>query len=450
METELALSRQHSAQHTRLFRVGALRALLLAVLLISLLPIAEAVPARAQALSSGLTVDAQTARPHFPDTVDFALKAHGFEAVHAELNYRLVGDPVTAGIQANITLPSPNIDLDVTLDLSTHYIPPGAELAYHWTLEGEVRTVETPEKTIVMPDDRYHWNSMADVQKRVTVHWYEGDRNFGKSMRDTAAGALDRLQQEIGVANLERPANIWVYATQDELISALPQNIPEWVGGKAFPELALVLASISSKEDTDQEIKRVIPHELSHLVLYQATRNPYNAPPAWLDEGLAVHNQEVQDPAEEDALKQAAENGTIEPLKALSGSFGAGEAEATLSYAESRSAVDFMLSDRRYGPDKFAKTIEAFRQGITYDDALKAGLGITVDQLDSQWKASLPYKVAAPSTAPSTRPQTGRTLGTLDLGSSLPFVLLGLGIFIGLFIAGAVLTLVALVRRKAS
>ena len=51
------------------------------------------------------------------------------------------------------------------------------------------------------------------------------------------------------------------------------------MGGKAFPELALVLAAIPDDETADSEIKRVIPHELSHLVLYQATRNPYNAPP---------------------------------------------------------------------------------------------------------------------------------------------------------------------------
>ncbi len=409
-------------------------------LLLVLLPLLSGGSAYAQASRPPqVTVEAQSAMPHFPDKVDFALNAHGFETVHASLNYRLVGEPVTEGLEADVSGATPNLDLKVALDLSTHYIPPGAEVSYYWTLKGKDTETETPEKTFVMPDDRYKWNSMADAQKRVTVHWYEGDRSFGTMIRDNASNALDRLQRDIG-ANQQRPTNVWVYATQDDLIGALPQNIPEWVGGKAFPDLALVLAAISSKVDTDTEIKRVIPHELSHLLLYQATYNPYNTPPAWFDEGLAVHNQQFQDPTEEQSLKQAAEDGSLKPLKALSGSFGASEDEAVLSYAESRSAVDFLLSDNRYGPAKFAKTVTAFHEGVTYDDALKAGLGATVDEINQQWRASLPYKVAAPNTTPNVIRNT--------LPNLAPIVLIGLGVFVGLLIAGVFLAIVALRRSS--
>src|SRR5260370_16743783 len=75
------------------------------------------------------------------------------------------------------------------------------------------------------------------------------------------------------------------------------------------------MADIANDANAGDEIKRIIPHELSHLLLYQATRNPYNQPPAWMDEGLAVHNQETQDPAEEEALRQAAQAGNLLPLK---------------------------------------------------------------------------------------------------------------------------------------
>src|SRR5206468_3267671 len=264
------------------------------------------------------------------------------------------------------------LDLKATLDLSTSYIPPGSEVTYYWTLAGDAGEVYTPEKTFTMQDDRHAWKSLSDAQKRVSVHWYDGDQAFGETLRSAASNALDRVEHDIG-AGLERPASVWVYASQDDLLDALPKNIPEWVGGKAFPELSLVLADISNDENANDEIKRVIPHELSHLLLYQATHNPYNIPPAWMDEGLAVHNQEWQDPAEEDALREAVEAGKLVPLRALSGSFGADEKEAILSYAESRSAIDFILRDSRYGPEKFARTVAAFRQGVTYDDAMKAG-----------------------------------------------------------------------------
>src|SRR5438093_1149172 len=64
---------------------------------------------------SALVVDAQDASRHFPDTVDFTLRAHGFEASRAELNYRLVGEPATTGEQAQVDSPTSNLDLKVAL-----------------------------------------------------------------------------------------------------------------------------------------------------------------------------------------------------------------------------------------------------------------------------------------------------------------------------------------------
>ncbi len=391
-------------------------------------------------------VDEQSAVPHFPDTVDFRLRAHGFETARAELNYRLVGEPVTAGLQAEVAAITDSPDLALTLDLATHYIPPGSEVEYYWTLTAsDGRTTDTPTKTFKLLDERHAWKSLSDAQKRVSVHWYRGNAAFGEKLVGTAAGALNRLQNDIQ-AGLQRPAEIWMYATQDDLLDALPKNIPEWVGGKAFPELALVLAAVGDDEMANTEIKRVIPHELSHLVLYQATRNPYNSPPAWFDEGLAVYNQQAHDPAEDEALQYAAKNGSLIPLKSLSGSFGADEEAAALSYAESRSAVDFLLSDPRYGPSKFAATVEAFRQGVTYDEALKAGLGATVEEIDTQWRISLPYKQGAGRAAPA--PPSDTKSAPFRLSPTSPLVLIPATACALLFLAGGALTLVLLVRRR--
>lgn len=429
----------------------------LLVLLVLLLPMLGASTAQAQVGASGLVVESQTARPKFPDTVEFDLKAHGFNVTRAELDYRLVGSPVTDGIEAEVGTNSSSLDLQVNLDLATHYIPPGAEVAYHWTLTGEwaltgeQADIETPDKTFIMSDPRHNWRTLSDAQNRVTVHWYDGDQGFGQSLATTASSALDRLQHDIG-AQLQSPASVYVYSSQDELIDALPKNIPEWIGAKAFPEYALILASISGQGDYGPEVKRIVPHELSHLLLYQVTRNPYNSPPAWMDEGLAVHNEEAHDPAEQDAVKQAAEEGRLLPLKSLSGSFGADDQSAVLSYGESRSAIDFIFNDSRYGPEKFARTVAAFREGVTYDDALKAGLGITVDELDQQWRASLPYKAGAPGTAPAPRPSgSSSQTSPADVWSTVwPYLVLPLALCGLLFVAGAVVTLIVVVRRRSS
>ncbi|MEA2573847.1 MAG: hypothetical protein QOH93_1145 [Chloroflexia bacterium] len=385
---------------------------------------------------NSVLVEEQSATADFPKSIEFKLRASGFETARAELNYRAVGDSVTAGLQAHLEEATSTPDLDVTLDLTTNYIPPGTHLEYYWTLtDAEGNTADTPIETFKLLDQQYPWKSLTDPKGRVTVHWYEGGSSFGESLLGVATSALDRLQNNIN-AGLTRPAEIWVYASQDELLGSLPANIPEWVGGKAFPHLALVMAAIPDDDQAQQEIKRTIPHELSHLVLYQATHNPYNSPPAWLDEGLAVYNQEAHDPAEEEALRYAAENGALVPLNALSGSFGADEESALIAYAQSRSAVEFLLTDNRYGPDKLARTVAAFREGVTYDEAFQAGIGATVDEIDRQWRASLPYE----RTTPASRPTAA---SALDLA-----IWIAATAALVLFLAGGLLTAAILLRRR--
>ena len=116
-------------------------------------------------------------------------------------------------------------------------------------------------------------------------------------------------------------------------------------------------------------------------------------------------------------------------LKALSGSFGADEEMAVLSYAQSGSVVEFILDDPRYGPEKLARTVAAFKEGVTYDEALKAGLGVTVDELDEQWRQALPYKPSAP--------------GWLD-----PLAFGAIAVAGALFVAGGVVAFVVWSRKS--
>lgn len=387
-------------------------------------------------------VKEQDAAPHFPETIDFTLKTTGFVAERAELNWSVVGEAITSGLLADLKTTTDNVDTSVTLDLRTNYIAPGAEIQYYWKLTGPDGTTEdTASKTLIVDDDGYDWRTLTDEQNRVQVHWYKGSTRFGQKLLSTASEALDTLEEQIH-AGLPKRAEIWIYANGDDLFDALPLHQPEWVGGQAYPGVGVILAQIADNAFANQEIERTIPHEISHLVLYQAAKNPYNVPPAWMDEGLAVHNQGAPNEGSEEALKEAAEGGWLVPIKALSGSFGADEQQALLAYSESGSVINFILSDPRYGPDKFATTVAEFKKGVTYDDALMAGLGVTTDQLDEQWRASLPYKVApsGSGTRPVSQPSS--------LPSWLePLMYTGLAILATLFLAGGIVTLIVFSRR---
>jgi len=58
-----------------------------------------------------------------------------------------------------------------------------------------------------------------------------------------------------------------------------------------------------------------------------------------------------------------------------------------LSYAESWSAVDYLI--RTYGKDKIFQLLNAFHKGNTYDGALQQVYGLDTRTLNGQWQQSL-------------------------------------------------------------
>src|SRR5688500_16477148 len=110
----------------------------------------------------------------FPDTVDFVLQLKEYAAARAILNYKPVGRQITSEQEADIegTVP-PGTDIRVTLDLSTHYMPPGVEVEYYWTLFDDTgASTDTAVKTFELLDERYSWQTYTDAESGLSVHWY--------------------------------------------------------------------------------------------------------------------------------------------------------------------------------------------------------------------------------------------------------------------------------------
>jgi len=133
----------------------------------------------------------------------------------------------------------------------------------------------------------------------------------------------------------------------------------------------------------------VIPHEVSRLITYRASENPYNTLPTWLDEGLATANQEGPDLRLRPLLFEAATGGTLIPLRALNSPFPLDPSRALLSYAESESVVGYIAN--AYRPGTIAALVAAFKEGLSYDEAAQRVLKEGIDALDADWKASLNY-----------------------------------------------------------
>lgn len=359
-----------------------------------------AFPAKAQAtlpVPDSVKVETNTAAPNFPDTINFRFNATTEPGAPAfkslELGYRIEGEVETNIRHTDIT-PGDPITADISINTQKDYLPPGTRISYYWLLgAGTGDTFQTAAQQFTYQDTRYSFKELKNGL--FTVRWFQGDDKFGQSAMNRVMTTVDKLSQLYKVKP-DTPINLTIYPDSRTMFTALPPNTQEWVGGQAIPELGTIVLAIAPGDAT--EIGRSIPHEVSHQVVYQATRNPYNVTPKWLDEGLAVNNQDKIDGFLTQAFEKARDERTLFPLRVLNGSFPADSQLSYVAYGQSVQVVRYIL--QKYGNAGMEKILGSFKQGVSYDEAIQLGLGISLDQLDREWKQSIGYPV--PDLPPAT------------------------------------------------
>jgi hypothetical protein len=385
--------------------ISLIRILLLLVVLIGSAPI---VGVQAQEVTEvgaavpdaipGLAVVENRATVDFPEGITFTLDAESADPiVNVELLYRAPGLETHSVELPPFASGSTELDIEHPIDLRSGELPPGIDVQYHWRIsEDDGDVVETPEQSLSWTDDRYDWTPLSGPN--VTVYAYDVDPAFQQAILDAAERTVGSLAESYG-AELEQPVRVWAYADKDHLYGALPPNSEPWIAGAAFPGLHVIMAVLPP--GNYEEVKRVVPHEISHQVLHQATDNPFNSPPQWLDEGLAVYWQESgRDRFYSYALEVAA-NGEVPPLRTLNGTFPYERDGATAAYALSLTAVMYVLDT--WGDEGMSNLLATFPEGVTYEDAVQQGLGISFDELDRRWREDLIADAQQMGAAGSTR-----------------------------------------------
>ncbi|MGH2523123.1 MAG: peptidase MA family metallohydrolase [Anaerolineales bacterium] len=267
------------------------------------------------------------------------------------------------------------------LDLAARPLPPFAAIEYWWEIQDSAGSTLTTDKQIIFyEDNRFDWRTLA--QNRVTVHWYEGDTAFGQAALDIAANALVQADRDLHVLLPER-TNVYIYANAADVQEALRRAGRAWAGGHADPALGVVIVRVSPGLEGELNLGRTIPHELTHLLIYQATGENYARVPSWLNEGLAVLNQAQPDPDFPAALSAAREGGTLLSLSRLCAPFPADVAQAQLAYAESESIVRYIRD--QHGSKSFANLLRAYADGASCEAGVERGLGISLDELEQAW-----------------------------------------------------------------
>lgn len=333
-----------------------------------------------------VTVVSSDALVQFPSAITFKLEAESANGItDIDLEYQLSRrslTPVSCRVDVDFS-PGQQVEASWTWDmLETGGLPPGTEVDYWWLIEDAAgHRIETSPTEIEFADLSYDWQSLESDQ--LTTLWYEGDLAFAQELLGAADSALERLSDEIGVV-LEQSVKIYIYASSQDLQGALvyPQ---EWTGGVAFPDYSTIIIGISPDE-LDWG-KRAIAHEIGHMVVHQRVFGAYGGLPTWLDEGLAMNAEGELRSDLQVKLYEAIAHDTLFSVRSLASSFPADAGEASLSYAESYSLVQFLIDN--YGSDSILALLDVFKEGSTYDEALLDVYSFDMDGLNVLWRGSL-------------------------------------------------------------
>lgn len=342
------------------------------------------------AAEAGIAVIASDVDVNFPSQAVFTVEAESYvDIVDVRLCYQVdkmnYAEVISEG-WADFT-PANKIEANWVWDMRNASLPPGAEVTYWWMIEDAAgNEFETSPEIMHFDDDRYLWQSLTSTVPQggeLTLFWYTGGDSFARELMDACQEGLARLTQDIGTYP-ERPIKIYIYASTSDLQGAMifPQ---EWSGGVAFTAFSTIAIGISqARLDWG---KRALVHELTHLVVHQATFSPYGQLPLWLDEGLAMYNEGELDPVLRSYLEGAILDDELISVRSLCSPFSAYSEKVYLSYAQSYSLVEYLLNN--YGQDKMLDLLALLKQGSTYDEALTEVYGFDVDGLDARWRATL-------------------------------------------------------------
>jgi hypothetical protein len=344
-------------------------------------------PAAAQPATpaAGHLEAASEARLQFPagieidSTIEWDVAA---DETWLELVYR-VGESETWYLASSpmTTLPgSGRMEVTAWLDLQAQYIPPGVTVAWNWVLRsGQGVLATTNLETTTWHDDRQDWKHIARFQ--VNLHYTGLNASFADDVMASAQGTIEDLETRYDLA-LSEPFELWVYPSAAPFREAVTPNSRETMVAATYPDFSLILAVVPNGDD--RELARVIPHEVAHLALFQATDNPFTYLPLWFNEGMATHVQTGGTDGYLDMVIAALERDSLYSLTSIDVSFPYTAFEATLAYAASWSAVEYI--EETWGDPGIARLIDAYASGVSWEQALQAALGVTYDELDRGWR----------------------------------------------------------------
>lgn len=338
--------------------------------------------------ADGITVLESKASHNFAQQVTFTLHATSdAEITEVCLFFHAIGDEQTKAVIVDIEQAS-EVSANYVHDLRYSPLPPFATVTFWWQIEDTAGdSLITEPQYFEYTDNRFQWEQHS--ANGLTIHWIEehGDIVFGQTALDIAQASVEEINTALHTPAPES-IDIYIYDGQHNLDAAIVLTGREWASGQAHPELGVILIPIPSGEGYTSRMRRYIPHEVTHLLVYQAaTPAGYKHVPEWLDEGLATANEQLPTPEYAMAIEEARTQGQLLSLEDLCVPFSPDSRTALLAYAQSGSVVQFIRE--QYGADGIRRLLTSYADGASCTGGVQEALNVSLSDLETAWRTSL-------------------------------------------------------------
>lgn len=183
-------------------------------------------------------------------------------------------------------------------------------------------------------------------------------------------------------AGLPATATIYLAASEPDFLEFAGGRVPEWGAGVAIPSTGTIVLPMYADDRTrGWSEERVTRHEWAHLGLHDYLRGL--RVPRWFSEGYAEWASGGWDAGEGWRLRIAMAGGRTPPLDSLALQWPSDRASAEVAYMLSATAVEYLVASG--GERGLALFLSRWREGNSFEAALRRTYGVTSGQLEGDW-----------------------------------------------------------------